>query len=202
LQNITETVFELEENEDLWQEIRRKSLAYDLLKYDKSSKLFNTHRLIQKVIQIRQNDDEQKEIILAIISAIDKLFDYSRHETKANCELYTPHALSITEKTEKIGLSSEAIARIYEKIGRHLRETLKYEDSVVYFNKAITYLRNLPEKEQEEFATCLNELAIVYRSQGKYEKAIELHKQSLEIGEKTIGKEHPDYAISYRQGTS
>ena len=41
----------------------------------------------------------------------------------------------------------------------------------------------------------LNNLATVYNSQGRYDEAIELYKQALLIGEKTIGKEHPDYAI-------
>ena len=41
----------------------------------------------------------------------------------------------------------------------------------------------------------LNNLANVYHSQGRYDEAIELYKQALLIDEKTIGKEHPDYAI-------
>jgi tetratricopeptide (TPR) repeat protein len=41
----------------------------------------------------------------------------------------------------------------------------------------------------------LNILAVVYHSQGEYEEAIRLHKLALLIGEKTMGKEHPSYAL-------
>ena len=194
LQNITEIDFEAEENEDLWQEIRRKSLSYDLLKYDKSSKLFDTHRLIQKVIQTRQIDDEQKDVIQKTIAAIDELFDYYAHETKENCELFTPQAIVLVEKAEKFGLLSEEIASIYDKIGRHLRETVKYPDSIVYFQKAIDFYKTLPEKEQANLATFFNELAIVYKLQGRYDEAIEKYEEALQIIEKTIGKEHLNYA--------
>ena len=50
-------------------------------------------------------------------------------------------------------------------------------------------------KEHPDYAIRLNNLAIVYHSQGRYDEAIELYKQALLIDEKTIGKEHPDYAI-------
>jgi tetratricopeptide (TPR) repeat protein len=36
---------------------------------------------------------------------------------------------------------------------------------------------------------------MVLRFQGRYEAAEGLFRQALDIGEKTIGKEHPSYAI-------
>ena len=194
LRNIAEIDFEAEENEDLWQEIRLKSSAYDLLKYDRTSKLFNTHRLIQKVIETKLPDEGQKEIIQYVFAAIDELFEYSVHETKENCETYTPHAIVLIQKAEKLSLSSNEIGSIYDKIGRHLRETIKYNDSIAYFLKAINFYQTLSENEQEKVAYCYNELALVYGSQGKYEEAIKLYNEALLIDEKTIGKEHPDYA--------
>jgi len=55
-------------------------------------------------------------------------------------------------------------------------------------------LNKARQKNDEEISRQLNELALVYNSQGKYEEAIELYKQALLIDEKTIGKEHPEYA--------
>ena len=49
-------------------------------------------------------------------------------------------------------------------------------------------------KKYENLATLINNLALVYDSQGKYPEAEELYKQALEIGKKTIGEEHPEYA--------
>jgi len=44
------------------------------------------------------------------------------------------------------------------------------------------------------YAIGLNNLAVVYKSQGKYSEAEKLYLQALEIAKKTIGENHPDYA--------
>ena len=56
-------------------------------------------------------------------------------------------------------------------------------------------------KEAEQFgsddarlATSLNDLASVYKAQGKYAEAEPLHKRALAIREKALGPEHPDVA--------
>ncbi len=58
-------------------------------------------------------------------------------------------------------------------------------------------------KEADEFgaedprlATSLNNLADLYRLQGRYAEAEPLYKRSLEILEKALGAEHPDVATS------
>ncbi len=44
-------------------------------------------------------------------------------------------------------------------------------------------------------ATSLNNLALLYDSQGKYAQAEPLYKQALAIKEKVLGPDHPDVAI-------
>ncbi|MCW5205462.1 tetratricopeptide repeat protein [Desulfobulbus sp. F5] len=51
-------------------------------------------------------------------------------------------------------------------------------------------------KEDAELALALNDLALVYMSQGRYEEAELRYKRSLEIWEEKLGKDHPDVAIS------
>ena len=43
-------------------------------------------------------------------------------------------------------------------------------------------------------ATSLNNLAELYRNQGKYAEAEPLYKRSLAIREKALGPDHPDVA--------
>jgi len=40
----------------------------------------------------------------------------------------------------------------------------------------------------------LNNLALVYGTIGQYDEALELSLEALEKAEKTLGKDHPDYA--------
>ncbi|ERT03715.1 TPR repeat family protein, partial [Lyngbya aestuarii BL J] len=47
-----------------------------------------------------------------------------------------------------------------------------------------------------DVATSLNNLANLYKSQGRYDEAEPLHQRSLAIWEKTLGENHPDVALS------
>ena len=44
----------------------------------------------------------------------------------------------------------------------------------------------------------LNNLAALYRAQGRYAEAEPLYKRALAIGEKTLGPEHPEVATSLK----
>jgi tetratricopeptide (TPR) repeat protein len=50
--------------------------------------------------------------------------------------------------------------------------------------------------EHPDTATSLNNLAELYRAQGKYEQAEPLYQRSLAIWEKALGPEHPNVATA------
>ncbi len=50
--------------------------------------------------------------------------------------------------------------------------------------------------EHPDVARSLNNLAMVYTDQGKYEEAEPLYQRSLAIEEKALGPEHPQVATS------
>ncbi|MGH1578276.1 tetratricopeptide repeat protein, partial [Planktotalea sp.] len=51
------------------------------------------------------------------------------------------------------------------------------------------------KEDQEKLATALNDHALTLGAQGHYEQAEGLYREALLIDEKTIGTEHPNYAI-------
>jgi tetratricopeptide (TPR) repeat protein len=55
-------------------------------------------------------------------------------------------------------------------------------------------IREAEGKEDLELALALNELAELYRSQGKYAEAEPLLQRALAIWEQKLGKDHPDVA--------
>ncbi len=59
-----------------------------------------------------------------------------------------------------------------------------------------TYMAPGAKAYQQAMATDLNNLAELYRAQGRYAEAEPLYKRSLAIREKTLGPEHPDTAQS------
>jgi tetratricopeptide (TPR) repeat protein len=50
--------------------------------------------------------------------------------------------------------------------------------------------------DHPDVATSLNNLALLYKTQGHYAKAEPLYKRSLAIREKALGPDHPDVANS------
>ena len=56
--------------------------------------------------------------------------------------------------------------------------------------------RKLLGEEHPSVATSLNNLAALYRSQGRYEEAEPLYQQALAMTRKLLGEEHPSVATS------
>ena len=51
-------------------------------------------------------------------------------------------------------------------------------------------------KDHPDTATSLNNLAVLYRAQGKYAEAEPLYQRALAIYEQQLGQDHPDTASS------
>ena len=52
----------------------------------------------------------------------------------------------------------------------------------------------VPGREHPDVATSLNNLALLYRAQGRFAEAEPLNKRALAIHEKVLGGEHQDVA--------
>jgi tetratricopeptide (TPR) repeat protein len=50
-------------------------------------------------------------------------------------------------------------------------------------------------QQHPDYATSLNNLAVLYQSQGKYEQALPLYQQSLIILKQVLGNQHPHTKI-------
>ena len=77
-----------------------------------------------------------------------------------------------------------------------LRRTGKYDRGVVVAKKALEVAENSVGADHPSVATSLNNLALLYYTQGQYASAEPLYKRSLAIGEKALGPDHPDVATS------
>ena len=51
--------------------------------------------------------------------------------------------------------------------------------------------------DHPDVADTYNNMAVVYRNQGKYEEALAMHEKALSIYLKKLGDDHPDVADTY-----
>lgn len=182
-----------EESDDLWDDIREKLTAYDLLKYDKQKKTFTTHRAIQRVILSRLKNKE-KDFCVALASILNGLFptyDYSNREV---CEKYYQHVIALLEKTDKFRVETKDINGLYSLLGTYQWRLGNYVLAEESYRRAAEISTSVFGAESDFHARDLNDLALVYQDQGRYDEAMETHEDALRIAEKANGKEHRYYA--------
>ena len=73
-----------------------------------------------------------------------------------------------------------------------------YERAVTVAKKALQIAEQEVGPDHPDVATCLNNLAELYRAQGQYAQAEPLLKRSLSIFETTFGPNHSDVATSLK----
>jgi hypothetical protein len=78
---------------------------------------------------------------------------------------------------------------------RLVREPMAAPDSSPY-ERALAINEKAYGRDHPKVATSLNNLALLYKTQGQYTQAEPLYKRSLAIGEKALGPGHPDVATS------
>ena len=77
-----------------------------------------------------------------------------------------------------------------------LYRTGKYDRAVVVAKKALEVAENNVGPNHPDVATSLNNLGLLYDTQGQYAQAEPLYKRSLAIKEKALGRDHPAVATT------
>jgi tetratricopeptide (TPR) repeat protein len=107
-----------------------------------------------------------------------------------------PDAIGAVEEAASIGPMT------YEARGRTLTLLGLSHRGLGHLTKARGYLESAAEAAEKslpfhklDFATCLNNLALLYDSQAEYAKAEPLYQRAVEIQESVLGPENPDIAV-------
>jgi tetratricopeptide (TPR) repeat protein len=79
--------------------------------------------------------------------------------------------------------------------GQKAREKGDYTQAQEWLERLLK-IRKAEGKNGLDLALALNELALLYDNQGRYEEAEPMYKRSLDIWEKALGTDHPDVATS------
>lgn len=115
-------------------------------------------------------------------------FEERQNRIKTIEELLAEYqALSDSQRNfEKEFKLKAKLAEFYDISGDYSKATNLYLENIATARKI---------KDLDLLAWSLNGLASIYRNQKKYQKALELLTESLEISKKTTGTKNPDYAV-------
>jgi tetratricopeptide (TPR) repeat protein len=110
----------------------------------------------------------------------------------------------IQQIEEKRGEKDPSLATLYERMGQIYDQRLErgeFQDyqqelalAIEYFSKAADLQKELGL--EEDFASTLTNLALLYYSQGRYDQAEPLYLQALELSKRLLGEDHPHVATS------
>jgi len=99
-------------------------------------------------------------------------------------------------KWEKVEGETVAFAFLLGIIGSFLDDMALYPSALPFKKRALKITENAYGPYHPDVATSLNNLALLYYSQGRYGKAEQLHTRGMAITEKALGPYPPDIATS------
>ena len=120
--------------------------------------------------------------------------------------IFSPEQLeaSLAEAINQWGANSSKLETLYSQLGNLYSERVQSGKSAdrerelalaqKYLNQAIVLQTQF--QQQDALANSLNNLAMLYESQGRYNDAEPLYLQSLDIRKRQLGNDHPDVASS------
>jgi CHAT domain-containing protein/tetratricopeptide (TPR) repeat protein len=99
------------------------------------------------------------------------------------------------------GMSPEDRAALRQAQAEHgrveqLHQQGRYREAVEVAVKVLAVLRKVLGEKHPDYATSLNNLAVLYQSTGERGKALPLYLEALDLRRQVLGEKHPAYARS------
>jgi tetratricopeptide (TPR) repeat protein len=164
---------------------------------DQNRPLLSMHSLMQQVLQ--RNTWALLPCLLVARSASNYSFD--TREGFATFSQTWPHAVKIAEKAEMHWVEDEDIqelvAYIYHQAGYGLQQQCDYPQALEWYKKALIIREKVFGKEHQSTAGTCNNIAGIYRVQGKFVEALAGYHYVLDFCEKVLGMEDRYTAITY-----
>lgn len=104
------------------------------------------------------------------------------------------HARKVREKL--FGQANAGVAGLLNDMGELYRAQGKYKAARKALLKAVAMFQEIGT-EGTEWAEAVNNLGLLYYTQGKFDKALPYHEQALKIRQKGFGEAHVETAESY-----
>lgn len=175
--------------DNFWDDVRSTITGYDLLKYNINKEIFTTHRSIQRVIQTKIKPAEKKAICEKLVALFLELFPEYDYFNKEIYEKYYLHVQTLLENTDKLQIETENINNLYYRISRYQRLLGNYGQAEIFYKRTLEISAKVFSNESAQYATDLNNLALVYQEQGRYKEASKKYEEAIEVFKKTLGNE-------------
>jgi Tfp pilus assembly protein PilF len=173
-----------------------EACRFSLLHRDAANRTLDIHRLLQIVIKAGMSKADQRNWAERAVRATAKAFPAVEYANWALCRKLIAHAQTCASLIEEWDFGFAKAADLLNLAGRYLTERALFTEAEPLYQRSLAIWEKALGPEHRDVATGLNNLAELYRSQGKYAEAEPLYQRSLAIMEKALGPEHPAVATS------
>lgn len=165
---------------------------YSLITRNLETETFDIHRMVQAVSRATLSEEERHIWIERILKALETVRPGQGAQNWQKCARLTAHWTTSTAFAA--GFDSPAESEILITFGTYNRERGLYHEAEKLFLRALEVCERILGPEHLDTAGRLNDLAYVYRAQGKLTKAKPLYERAFKICERNLGLNHPDTA--------
>ncbi|MEH2020559.1 tetratricopeptide repeat protein, partial [Nostoc sp.] len=158
--------------------------------------------LRQKLEELAEADELKRGFCQAMVAIARKIPQTPTSIQIAQATLAIPH-LAAVATVDQDWISNEdlisavvGLGRFYEGQRTDKQVLLWYEQVLPWYEKSLSAARERFGDEYPNVATSLNNLALLYYSQGRYSDAEPLYIQALSMKKRLLGDEHPSVATS------
>jgi len=166
-------------------------LKYSFVKRDPKTKILVVHRLVQTILRHEMDEAMQRAWAEETVRLVDSAFQPAEFKNCSTGGRLLPCAQSCAALIEEWKLESEEAGSLLNKMGYYLDNAKgDHEQAKPLYERALAIREKVFGKEHPSVATSLNNLALLYQTQGASEQAKPLYERALAIREKVFAKEH------------
>ncbi len=167
--------------------LKRSSLRVQTISAPEAQTL-TVHRLVQAVLKDEMNEEAQCQWAERAVCAVNSAFPDVKYETWPKLERLLPHARICAELIEQWKIVFSEAARLLNQMAYYLWQRAQYVEAEHLLQRALAIREKVLEPEHPDVAQSLNNLAGLYKAQGKYGQAEPLY-HCAHVAEKTLPQE-------------
>jgi len=184
-----------EEIEDAYDKLLVPLLRYSLIEKNVEARTFSVHRMVQSVQRDRLQK-QQAKWAKRTVDAVCGAFPNAEFTNWEQCARLLPHALACLPFARNAQMETQEMGLLCNRAGYYLNERGLYADAEPLYVEALEVYRKALPQGHPSIASSLNNLAVLYKSQGRNEEAKALYVEALEMRRKALPQGHPDIATS------
>ncbi len=169
---------------------------FSLIERDLAGGTFDVHRMVQMVVREALDEVAQHLWAQRSIKALRRAYPEVEFRNWRACDRLRSHARAVAKTIETLSLSFEEAGALLNQAGLYATDRALYSEAEPMLERSVAIKEKALGPDHPSLATSLNNLANLYRAQGRYEEAEPLYQRDMAITEKALGPDHPELATS------